>query len=247
MAKASGLGDNAYVAGYDLSADVIALDRIAGGPAALDCTPINASAMVRLGGLRTGEIAFTSWWDSLVAHVALSSLPTADVHAMYARGTSIGSPAACMVAKQVNYDPTRGPNGSLTAKVQCLSNGFGIEWGILATAGLRTDSAATNGASQDDGAATAFGLEAYLQTTAFSGTDVTVKLQDSANNSVWADITGAAFTQITSGNQHFERIATANNATIRQYVRAVTVTTGGFTSVTFAVAYIRNAIAGQVY
>lgn len=250
MAKASGLGDNAYVAGYDLSGDICALTRIGGGPAALDVTAINASGHERIGGLRTGEISFNTWMNAalLHEHVALSGLPTADVHMMYTRGTTIGNPAACMVCRQINYDWTRGADGSMQGAVQGLSDGYGLEWGELLTAGLRTDSAATNGASLDYGSVSSlFGLQAYLHMTAFSGTDVTVKLQDSANDSAWSDIAGAVFTQVTSGNQHTERIAISNAATVRRYVRAITITTGGVTSVTFAVALVRNLVAGQVF
>lgn len=249
MAKSSGLGDSAFVAGYDLSGDICALSRIAGGPAALDVTAINKSAHERLGGVRTGEISFNTWMNTalLQEHVALSGLPTADVHLMYARGSAIGNPAACMICRQINYDWTRGADGSLQGAVQALSDAYGLEWATLLTAGLRTDTAATNGASQDDGSSSAFGAQAYLQVTGFSGTDVTIKIQDSANNSAWSDVSGFGFTQITSGNQHTERIAIANNATLREYVRAVTVTTGGFTSLSFVVAYVRNFVAGQVF
>ena len=48
---------------------------------------------------------------------------------MYTRGTTLGNPAACMVAKQINYDPTRAADGSLTIAVQaeanCLRPGVG--------------------------------------------------------------------------------------------------------------------------
>jgi hypothetical protein len=40
-----------------------------------------------------------------------------------------------------------------------------------------------------------------------------------------------------------QRIATASGATIRRYLRAVTTTSGGFTSLTFAVSAIRNDVA----
>jgi hypothetical protein len=54
-----------------------------------------------------------------------------------------------MVSKQTSYDPTRGNDGSLTIAVTAQSNGYGYEWGKLLTAGVRTDTAATNGATYD--------------------------------------------------------------------------------------------------
>lgn len=87
-----------------------------------------------------------------------------------------------------------------------------------------------------------YGAQAYLQCTAFTGTDVTVKLQHSGDNGVndaFADITGGGFTQITAGPTT-QRIALASSTFVERYVRAVTTTSGGVTSVTFAVNLVRN-------
>lgn len=92
---------------------------------------------------------------------------------------------------------------------------------------------------------TVHGAQAYLQAFSFAGTDATVKLQHSHDNGstdAFADITGGGFTQITSGPT-VERIAVAAGTEIRRYVRAVTVTTGGFTSLVFAVAVNVNLTA----
>jgi hypothetical protein len=121
-----------------------------------------------------------------------------------------------------------------------------LEWGRSLTAGRRTDTAATNGTSIDTTASADFGGQAYLQVFAFSGTDVTVKIQDSDDNSSFTDVAGLAFTQVTAGPTT-ERIAIANTATIRRYVRAITVTTGGVTSITFAVVLVKNEIEGQTF
>jgi hypothetical protein len=240
VSKQGGLGDNFYLDGYDLSGD---LSTVAahGGPAVLDVTSIDKSAMVRLGGVRTGSLAWTSYFNDTAGqeHPVLSVRPTTDRIGTYCRGTAIGSPAASCVAKQVNYDPTRAADGALTVAVDCEANGYGVEWGRLLTAGKRVDTAATNGTSLDGAAATTFGAQAYLQVFAFTGTDVTIGLEDSANNSAFSALTGMAFTQVTSAPAK-QRKATAAGATVRRYVRAVTSTVGGFTSVTFAVVLVRN-------
>ncbi len=249
MAKSTGLGDNFYAGGYDLSGDTASLETISGGPAALEVTGIDKSAVERIGGLRTGGVSWTSWFnpDAKQQHVALSALPTADVQVMYFRGTTLGNGAAACVAKQISYDPTRGTDGSLTFGVEAQSNGLGLEWGRMLTAGVKTDTAAANGTGVENAAqaSTNFGLQAYLQTFDFTGTDVTVKLQESSDDGgdVYADITGGGFTQITSGDQHSERIATATNLTVEQFVRAITITTGGFTFFDFAVMFVRNEAA----
>lgn len=247
MAKQSGLGDNFYLHGYDISGDLSSVS-VSGGPAALTVTGIDKSAYERIGGLRTGGMSWQAWFNPADdrAHDRLENLPATDVHCTYFRGTTLGNPAACQVSKQINYDGNRADDGAFTFQVEAQSNGFGVEWGRSLTAGVRTDTAATNGTSIDTTASAAFGAQAYLQAFALTGTDVTVKIQDSADNSVFADVTGLSFTQLTAGRTA-ERLATANTATIRRYLRAVTVTTGGFSSLAFSVVIIKNEIAGQVF
>jgi hypothetical protein len=456
VAKSSGLGDNFYLSGYDLSTDIGSLSSISGGPALLDVTSIDKSAYERIGGLRNGNLEFMAFFDTAAgkAHPRLSTLPTTDVIATYARGTTLGNDAACMVAKQINYDGTRAADGMFTFAVQAQSNAYGIEWGQQLTAGLRTDTAATNGtgaALDNDGinavqlpgssgntittpdaasldivgdidirariaaddwtpaadsaivakynttgnqrsyalylnstgalsmrwsadgttvitknstvnptvtdgqilwvratldvdngatgntvtfytsndgttwtqlgatvvtaattaifastavleigsrntgtaeflagkffeaqvlsgiggtsvahpvASTAsvtdatpltwtvngtafftnnsyFGLQAYLQVTSFTGTDVTIKLQSSMDNAAtdaYADVTGGGFTTVTSGPTS-ERIATSATLPIERYLRVVTTTSGGFTSLTFNVVAVRNKVS----
>jgi hypothetical protein len=242
MTKQSGLGDRLFVAGYNLSGDITAIGNIGGGPAALDCTGIDKSGFERIGGIRDGRLEATSWFNPTAAagHDRLGNLPTTDQIVTYCRGTTLGNAAACLVGKQVNYDGTRGNDGALTFAVSAqAAAGVPLEWGRQLTAGIRTDTTATNGSSVDHGAATAHGLAAYLHVFAFTGTSVTVTLQDSADNSSFAAITGAAFTAATGITS--QRITTATGSAVRRYVRAVT--TGTFSSAQFAVTLVRHEIA----
>lgn len=245
MAKQSGLGDNLYVAGYDLSGDIGALGTIRGGHAVQDVTGIDKSAIERIGLVRDGELGFTAFFNPATdrAHLRLSTLATADQILTYCRGTALASPAACLVGKQINYDGTRADDGAFTFTVQALANGYGLEWGTQLTAGKRTDTTATNGTGVDLGTgSTAHGLQAYLQVFAFTGTSVTVKLQESSDNGVgdaWADVTGGGFTAATGVTT--QRIATAAGQTVERYLRAVT--TGTFTNAVFSVVVVRNDVA----
>ena len=240
MPKTSGLGDNFYVGSYNLSGDINALGTIGGSVGTLDVTSIQSYGYERIGGLRTGTLEFTSLFnkDAGQEHVALSALPYTDVIMTYCRGTTLGSPAASMTSKQINYDPSRGDDGSMTFSVSAQANGYGLEWGQLLTAGIRTDTAATNGSSIDTTASKSFGGQAYLHVTDFTGTDVTIKIQDSADNSNWTDVTGFTFGSITSTTS--ARIQLGSTATVRRYLRVITTTTGGFTSVSFAVNVVKN-------
>lgn len=249
--KSSGLGDNLYIAGFDASGDIQQLGGIGGGPALLNFTAINKSAYERQGGLRSGQMEYTAFFNHVPAgvglHERLSALPRTDQIVTYCQGTLVGNPAASLVSKQINYDPNRADDGMFLFGVSAQSNGFGVEWGQQLTAGMRTDTAATLGAGMDTAASLAFGGQAYLQVASFTGTDATVKLQDSADNVTFADVAGFSFTQITGGAPLAERIAISNTSTLRRYLRATTVTTGGFSSLTFAVNVVKNEIAGVTF
>lgn len=242
MTKQGGLGDNLYVSGYDLSGDINSLPNVGGGPAALTFTGIDKSAFERKGGVRDGRIEYVSYFNPTPltnAHARFSALPTSDQIVTYCRGTTLGNAAACLVAKQLNYDGTRGDDGSLTFNISSVSNGYGLEWGRLMTAGKRTDTAATNGSSVDFGTgSTAFGLQAYLHVFSFTGTSVTVKLQESSDNGAgdaWADVTGGGFTAATGITS--ERIQTGRAQTVERYLRVAT--SGTFSNAVFAVVVNR--------
>lgn len=244
MAKTSGLGMFCWVDGYDLSGDIGSISKISGGPKALEMTGIDKLAPERFGGERDGAFGFVAWFNPAAsqAHPVLSTLPTTDRAAATGLGSTIGSPAACLIGKQIGYDPKRGADGSLVVDIEAQANGYGLEWCQLLTAGKRVDTAATNGSSLDTTASAALGAQLYLQVFAFAGTDVTIKLQDSADNSSWADVTSAAFTAVTTAPQS-QRLQLGATATVRRYLRIATTTSAGFTSCTFAVAVNKNFTA----
>jgi hypothetical protein len=245
MPKKSGLGQNIYVGGYDLSGDVGAVQTVSGGPAALEVTGIDKSAPERIGGLKSGEISFNSWFNTAASqeHPALASLPTTDRIVLYADTLAVGGAAAALLGKQINYDSTRASDGSLALTVQVLSNGETLEWCELLTAGKRTDSTATVGVSIDFGSVSSlFGASAYLEVFTVTGTSVTVTIEDSADNGTFAAVTGLAFTAVTPGGAPTaQRLETGATATIRRYVRATT--TGTFSNAVFAVGFIRHLTA----
>lgn len=310
MAKTSGLGDQFYIGGYDLSGDVASVDQINGGPALLDVTPINASAHARIGGHRTGGMQFTTFfefsgsvsnpavpasttpyvstynfpvlvtitggtmsavvingsnvgsgagtyllpalgtitltysvaptwaWSGVgTEHNALAGLPRTDTIASYFRGSTLGNPAACVNGKQVNYDPTRDATGNLTVKVEVQSNGFGLEWGRMITAGLRTDTTATTGSAFDQGGSgTTFGAQAYLQLVAFAGTSVDVKINHATTSG------GSYSTLIDFGSLSAVGAVRGTAAgTVNEFLKVQT--TGTFTYASFAVMFVQNASA----
>lgn len=248
MPKGPGMGDNCYMDGLDISGDVAALNSISCPLATQNTTSINLSANARIGLKRDGGMDVTTYWnpgpEADSSHLALRGLPVIDRQLSYFRGTTLGNAAASMIGKQVNYDSTRGDDGSLTGAFSAQGNGFGLDWGRNLTAGKLTQGAAGNGSSIDDTVvSTAFGWAAYLHVFAFTGTSITVKIQDSANDSAWTDLSGATFAAKTAIG--FERISAGptSTATVRRYIRLVS--TGTFSNAIFAVNFIRYEAAGH--
>lgn len=243
MAKQSGLGDNFYFAGYNISGDVGQLGSISCPTGTLEATGIDKEAFERLGTHRDGMMEGRTFFNDATdqQHEALSSLPRTDVVAMYARGTTIGNPSAAMVAKSIDYAGNRGEDGSLLFTFNAQANSFGLDWGLLGTAGVRTDASATSEGSVtalDGGAATSFGLQAYLQVFSLGSGTATIKLQESSDDDAdaYTDVTGGGFTAVT--DRTFERIQTGRALAVERYLKVVT--TGTFTDLVFAVMIARN-------
>ena len=224
-----------------MSGDVNALSKVGGGPELIDVTSISSSAYERIGGRRSGVMEFTSHFndDAARSHVVLAALPTTDVTAIYSRGATVGCYGAGTVAKQIDYGLALAANGALSASVSIQSNGYGVMFGQMLTAGLRTESAATNGASVDTVASASFGASFFLVCTALGSGTPTIKIQDSADDSSFSDVTGATFGTVAALDN--EIVQTAVTATVRRYVRVIT--TGTFASLSFAVLMCKHKVS----
>lgn len=98
---------------------------------------------------------------------------------------------------------------------------------------LEAETSTGNFTSVDQTASSSNGGVANLNVTAFTGTNVTIKVQDSPNNSTWADL--ITFSSVTGTTQERGTVA----GTVDRYVRCI-ISAGTFTSVTFAVAFARH-------
>lgn len=250
MGKQGGLGDNLYVDGLDVSGDIGALGRISGSMTTQDTTPITKSGYERIGLLHDGGIDFTAFWNpgaaADTAHSALKGLPTTDRAVTYCRGTALGAHAASQFSKQINYDGSRAADGSFTFGVSTQANSFGLEWGQLLTAGKLTQGSAGNGSSVDLGSSPisySFGWAAYLHVFAFTGTSITVKIQDSADNSAWLDLASATFAAASAIGAQRISAGQSSTATVRRYVRLVS--SGTFSNAIFAVNFVRYESGGH--
>jgi hypothetical protein len=206
LAKQNGLGARFFVGGYDISGDINALDSIHAEQALNDDTDITQFAHSRLPVLRDGSMSFTSFFDAANAHPVLSALPTADVLMTFlVPPLVIGSPVANLNAKEIDYPPQRASDAGLTMKVEGQGQGYGLEWGLQMTPGLRTDTGGAQGSSLNNGAASLYGAQAYLQCTAFTGTSANIIVQHAPDNTTWTAL--LTFTAVTAAPAT-QRIAT---------------------------------------
>ena len=236
MAKQTGLADAFYIDGHDLSGDITSVDTVSGRRATLEVPVISKSGMVRLAGHADGEISFTTWFDdgTNLSHTALSVRPTGDVVVLYCRGIAASSPAAMLVAKQINYDPTKGQDRAWSAAVQCLGQGNPLAWGQLFAAEATQGSAGST-SSKDDGASSANGLEAVIQILDINSGAPTFKIEDSPNDSSWSDL--VTFSAVSDGAEPIAERVTVSG-TVNRYLRITS--TGTFSNAKYVLAYRRG-------
>lgn len=250
MAKEWGGGDLLLIDGVNLSGDISSLGGVNGSFEPIGVTAISAYAQERIGGMRDGAIEMTSYLNPSAgaAHPTFAALPTTDRIATYGRGSTLGGPAADIIAKQLGYSPERGDDGSVTIGVETQANGYGLEWGDQLTAGIdnMTGSGAGTGVDFNSvyGASigtTAFGLQAWLQVSAFSGTSATVAIQHSTDNGsgdAYANVTGGAFSAASAIGA--QRIQTARNASVKRWLRINV--TGTFSNLDLMVVVTKNLV-----
>lgn len=200
MAKVTGIGDNFYIGGYDLSGDVAALTAINMSVNLLDITDISQSAIQRAQGIRDGEISFNVWKDTATNQevTALSTLPTTDRTCMYLNGEVLGNSAACLNGKQVNYIWAHGQDGSLAGTVQVLGSGSPVEWGQQLTVGNAVIASSGNGTGVDLGI-----MGPSLTITGNTLANPTVVTTSTAHGMVTGDsvnITGSNSTPVINGD-----------------------------------------------
>src|SRR6202035_3007303 len=109
MAKQGGMGMACFIGGNDLSGDIMSFSKISGSVATLDVNPINKSAHVCMFAIRDGAIDFTPAFSPSAGAEppVLAALPRADTQVMGCINLAVGGEAACEVAKQIDYYPTR--------------------------------------------------------------------------------------------------------------------------------------------
>jgi hypothetical protein len=245
MTIQSGVSARGWLDEFSLGDNIAQLSRMELSVAQLIKTTIEDEAVRRVDAKRGGAIGLTSAFDDAAgkSHDALTDFPasSADRLLTYAHRATLGAPALSCLGIQETLNYVLSKDGDLTLQASTVGNGYGLELGHLLTAGeaSSTGAEALTGFDDGAGAATDFGLQAYLHVFSFTGTSVTVTIEDSDDDAAvdpYAAVTGAAFTTVTGPT--FERIQTSRTENVKEWLRVDLA--GTYSAVGLAVVVVRN-------
>lgn len=198
MAKLSGIGMELYFGGSDLSGCTASIENLSTPRTTIDKTGLVTSSIERVYGHSSGEMTVTTHFNDCAGkeHLRYRNAPTTDVLAMILVRPCKDQEVAMLTAKQVSYDGTRGTDGDFTLSVEAQSNAQFLEWGkVLVT--KTSVSANGNSPSLNNCAASCSGVAVMIQVSVFSGTSISVALQESSDDGCTdAFATIACFTNV---------------------------------------------------
>jgi len=186
-----------------------------------------------IAGLRDATVSLAGLFDgsaNAVDEVLQAALGAAAIISVCPAGVSaIGNRAEMADALATSYGVSATVADAVQVSAEAQVTGGVLQGVVLADLSARTGAGQT--AALDNAASTANGAKAFLHLTAFSGTDITIKVQDSADNLAWADlITFTLASGVTSES-------VSASGTVDRYLRVDI--SGTFSSATFAVTVAR--------
>lgn len=202
---------------------------------AVNVTGFGIDDLVYLAGIEGGSVTFGGLYDAdagSVDAVFTAALEGSDLLATISpQGAgAVGDGCVILKAGMASYQIRSSSNDAVRVNAALTPDG-GVRFGSILHE-LAAETGAANGAGVDYGASTPDGAIAHLHVTAFSGTSATIKVTDSPDDGVYSDlITFGAVTAVGS-----ERAIAAG--TVNRWTRYEI--SGTFTSVTFAVSFVRN-------
>lgn len=224
--------NSADITGYLDNTD-LSIDMDAG-----ETTTYGKTWKTYLAGLVDATVGFTGKYDATGGNAIEAQLGTDAGVLTYAPppGTA-GARARLVSATGATYSESS-PVGDIVTFAWDVQSQTIVGLGWVQHA-FTEDTNTTTGSSIDGTAATTTGWTAHLHVSAVDGGSWVVKLEDSADNSNWADVTSGAFTAATGATS--QRLASASGATLRRYTRYTATRTGGSAGdgITFGLAIAR--------
>lgn len=202
-----------------------------------ETTTMGAGTVTRIGGLLDSKLSLDGLYDSAtnaIYDLVRAALATAAdaILAVWPLGDTAVNALGFGIRGRETDHATDMPNANVLVTSASFEGDGDVEE-LLSQHPLAAETTAGNGSAIDGGAATTAGGAVYVQCTAFTGTSITLTLEDSTDGaSGWATI--ATLTAITAGGSS-ERVAIAGN--IKRYTRVVRA--GTFTTATFSMGLYR--------
>lgn len=198
-----------------------------------EVTCFGAGAKAYIAGGKDATVSLSGFFDGSAAavdEVLAAAIGGTRVITLAEAGVgAIGNRALVGQAIHTSYQVTAPVADAVTISAEAQVTGGMASGVVLAELAART--ATGNTTAVDNGASSANGLVANLHCTAFTGTDITIKVQHSADNSSWVDL--ITFTQLTAAGAENKAVT----GTVNRYLRVNL--SGTFTTATLAVAAAR--------
>lgn len=234
-----------FINGFNI-ADALTEFSFEGDAEELDATTVASSGAFRayVRGFKEGSLETTGIFDSDTVtadkiHDILKTAWLAGTNNVVtaSRGViSVGSEAIMMDGPQLTYEMPH-TVGELIMSNASFRADQHIDFGVFLM-NAQHDAGTNNGTSHDHGAATVNGGFMQVHLVNDTATDVDVKIQHSDDDSIWADLTGAAVNNLSAANASGSATVAAGT-TVEQYTRAVATVTGGDTTLV-TVAFARG-------
>lgn len=238
MAAVHGSKARVYLGALDVS-PWLRDARLTGVTDVAEKTTFTSPAKEYVVGQSSRDASFEGIYDKDLT-VVRSGLASADNVLTFCPGGASANTDLAWLAAVIDamYDETA-PIGDVVAFAWGATPSGQVAFGTVLHP-LAEDTNTTVGSSRDDGAQTTTGWTAHLHVTAVDAGSWVVKLEDSANNSAWSDVSSGAFTAATGATS--QRLVSASGATLRRYVRYTATRTGGSSGdgITFLLAIART-------
>lgn len=201
MAAVHGKGTGVLFDEFDLS-QYFSQASMVKATQVVDITTFSNNDKVFIAGQGSGSISLNGIWDGAVdaADEELDAAIGANAVITIGLGgvTTFGGPCIMLQALEAGYQIRSTVNDAVRITANAEANG-GIRAAGVILHELSAETTTENGTSVDQTAQSAHGGVGHIHVTAFSGTSGVVKIQDSADNSNWADlITFSTVTGITA-------------------------------------------------
>ena len=193
---------------------------------AVETTTFGSASKTYAVGMKDGTVSLEGLWSGDVLGVdetlaTAIAATTKKIITVGSEGAAIGRRAQLVNTDETSYEIKTAVADMVTISAQAQASGTvgGLDGGVLLAA-QQSVTATVNNTSVDNSASSLNGGVGHLHVTANTRNGAaTIKIQHSANNSTWADLT--VFTATTSSTTTSERVEVAAGTTVNRYLRAI--------------------------